>query len=155
MAISVAFAGRPDVGIVGARIWSPRGFLLHGGVLLRFRGRCRNRARSLPRGVPGYFGRANCHQSFCALTGGCLMVRKELFERVGGFDVGLSRTGQDIDLCLRIRRAGYRNVWTELVDHRPRPEVLLSEKDTQQLKEKWGAHLRCPARLFAESQVDE
>jgi GT2 family glycosyltransferase len=70
---------------------------------------------------PGYFGRLKVTQNFSAVTAACLLVRKSIYEQVGGLnEVDLKVAFNDVDFCLRVRQAGYRNLWTpyaELYHH--------------------------------------
>ncbi len=109
----VSLAVQPGVGAVGARLWYLDRTLQHGGVILGLGGIASHSHRGLRRGAPGYLGRAELLQSFSAVTAACLMIRKSLFERMGGFnEYDLPIAYNDVDLCIRIREAGYRNVWT-------------------------------------------
>jgi len=115
----LSFAIKPDVGAVGARLWYPDGKLQHGGVIIGGSGIAHYHLR-LPRGNMGYFGRAVLQQELSAVTGACLMVRRGIFQKVGGLDEKLEVAFNDIDFCLRLRAAGYRNIWTpfaELIHH--------------------------------------
>jgi GT2 family glycosyltransferase len=120
----VSIALQPGVGAVGARLWSPGMTLQHGGVILGLRSVAGNSHRGLPAGRRGYAGRATLAQSFSALSAACMVIRKEIYEQAGGFDdAHLQEEFADVDLCLRLREAGFRNVWTpyaELIHHRPR-----------------------------------
>ena len=74
----------------------------------------------LERGDPGYFGRAVLAQELSAVTAACLAVRAEVFRAVSGLDERMAVAFNDVDFCLRLREAGYRNIWTphaELVHH--------------------------------------
>lgn len=116
----VAQALRPGVGCVGARLWYPDERLQHGGVLLGLGGVANHAHLRHSRGHPGYFGRAALVQNFSAVTGACLLVRKSIYDQVGGLDERLQVAFNDIDFCLRVREAGYRNLWTpyaELYHH--------------------------------------
>ena len=116
----VSHAIRPDVGAVGARLWYPDGTLQHGGVILGIGGVAAHAHSRLKRGSTGYQCRAVLAQEFSAVTGACLMVRREVFDEIGGLDERLRVAFNDIDLCLRLRKAGYRHIWTpyaELVHH--------------------------------------
>ena len=116
----VAFAIKPDVGAVGARLWYPNATLQHGGVIVGFGGVADHAHHRLPKGHSGYFGRAVVHQELSAVTGACLMVRRKLFDAVGGLDEELTVAFNDVDFCLRLKAAGYRNIWTpfaELIHH--------------------------------------
>lgn len=104
---------QPDVGVVGARLWYEDGSLQHGGVIVGAGGTAAHAHAFLPRSDPGYFGRAHLAQEFCAVTGACLMVRKSLYESLGGLDErNLPVAFSDVDFCLRAREAGFRVVWT-------------------------------------------
>lgn len=112
---------QPGVGAVGARLWFPNETLQHGGVVLGLGGVAGHAFTNIPRGHPGYFNRAMLQQNCSAVTGACLMVRKAIFEELGGFDeANLGVTFNDIDFCLRLGKRGYRVVWTpyaNLVHH--------------------------------------
>lgn len=117
----VGFVVQPEVGAVGARLWYPDDTLQHGGIIL---GVCRHVAghahRRLPRGAAGYFFRAEIPQAYTAVTAACLLVRKDVFDQVRGFDDELAVAYNDVDFCLRVRALGYHNVWTpyaELYHH--------------------------------------
>jgi len=106
-------AQRRDVGAVGARLWFSNGTLQHAGVILGIGGVAGHVHRQLPRAAPGYQGRALLTQEFSAVTAACLLLRREVFEAVGGMDEAhLAVDYNDIDFCLRIRRSGLRVIWT-------------------------------------------
>jgi O-antigen biosynthesis protein len=117
----VSHALRPEVGAVGARLWYGDDTLQHAGVVLGIHGVAGHVHRFLSRGNVGYCGRAALIQSFSAVTGACLVVRKALYEEVGGLnEVELQVACNDIDFCLRLREADYRNIYTpyaELYHH--------------------------------------
>jgi O-antigen biosynthesis protein len=116
----VSQVSRPGVGIVGARLWYPNGTLQHGGVILGAGG-VASHIDSIRREDPGYFARQHLTQDFCAVTAACLMVRREVFEKLGGFDESqLPVTFNDVDFCLRARELGWRIIYTpyaELTHH--------------------------------------
>ncbi len=147
----VSLALQPDVGAVGARLWYPDMTLQHGGVILGPGGVAVHAHKALPRGLHGYAGRAALIQSFSAVTAACLVVRKSLYQQVGGLDEqNLSVAFNDVDFCLRLREAGYRNVWTpyaELLHHESatRGEDVAPEKrarferEIAFMQKRWGA----------------
>src|SRR3546814_8462835 len=65
-----------------------------------------------PRGYPGHKHRAGLAQTLSAVTAACVVMRASVYHEVGGLDEGLRVAFNDIDLCLRIREMGYRNIWT-------------------------------------------
>jgi GT2 family glycosyltransferase len=117
----VGYVCRPDVGAVGARLWYGGGGLQHGGVLLGLGGGAGHVHAHLRPEQPGYAGRARLAQEFSAVTAACLVVRRAVYEQVGGMDEqNLVIDFNDIDFCLKLRAAGYRVIWTphaQLVHH--------------------------------------
>lgn len=109
----VSLAVQPGVGAVGARLWYSNDLLQHGGIVLGVGGVAGHAQKMLPNGSFGYFGRAVLVQSYAAVTAACLLVRKSLYEAVGGLnEVDLTVAFNDVDFCLKLCQAGYRNVWT-------------------------------------------
>ena len=150
----VSHALRPEVGIVGARLWYPNGPMQHGGVILGAGG-IASHAHVGVRHEPGYFARPHLAQNLSAVTAACAVVRRDVYLQVGGFDeVNLPVTFNDVDFCLRLREAGYWIVWTphaQLVHHesasrgfddnRRKQVRFLAEIDY--MKTKWGDKLQC------------
>jgi GT2 family glycosyltransferase len=111
--VLVSHALRPEVGVVGARLCYPEGRVQHAGVLLGVKGPAEHPFIGTPIDAPGYMGRAMIEQDYSAVTGACMLVRRSLFEQVGGLDEVELKVGySDIDLCLKIRELGYLVVWT-------------------------------------------
>lgn len=109
----VAHACRLEVGAVGAKLLYGDGTIQHGGVILGIGGVGAHAHRRFPADHPGDMGRLRLVQSFSAVTAACLMMRKALFDEVGGFDADhLAVAFNDVDLCLKLRARGYRVVWT-------------------------------------------
>jgi len=117
----VSIALQPGVGAVGAKLLYPDFSVQHGGVILGVGGIAGHAHKHLARSDPGHGGRAQLMQSFSAVTAACLVVRKSLYEQVGGLDEAhLGVAYNDVDFCLRLRQSGLRNVWTpwaELLHH--------------------------------------
>lgn len=146
----VSHALRPEVGAVGARLWYADDTLQHAGVVLGIHGVAGHVHRFLPRGNVGYCGRASLIQSFSAVTGACLLVRKSIYEAVGGLnEAELQVACNDIDFCLRVREAGYRNIYTpyaELYHHESASrgfddtseKQARSAKEVAYMKQRWG-----------------
>ncbi|MCE0743959.1 glycosyltransferase family 2 protein [Acetobacter sicerae] len=102
---------RPGVGIVGARLLYPDGTLQHAGVMLSQDG-ATHLLRGAKAGDAGYLNALICQRDLSAVTGACLMIRREVFDQVGGIDESFAVSCNDIDLCLRAGAAGWRVVWT-------------------------------------------
>jgi GT2 family glycosyltransferase len=93
----------PSVGIVGAKLLFPDGSVQHAGVVI---GADRN-PHHVYAGVPGDHPAVNKVRSLQIVTGACMLVRRELFNRLGGFDLGYRNGHEDVDLCLRAGRHGH------------------------------------------------
>lgn len=106
---------RDDVGIVGARLLYPDGRLQHAGVILGLRGPAEHPFLGLEASDPGYLCRAQVQQDFSAVTAACLLVRKSLYQELGGLDeIAFGVSYNDVDFCLRVGQTGKRIVWTPL-----------------------------------------
>jgi GT2 family glycosyltransferase len=104
-------ARRARVGAVGALLLYPDGTVQHAGVVLGILGLAGHAHRFLPARGPGYHGALELDTNYLALTGACLMIAKRKYFEVGGLDEMLAVSYNDVDLCLKLRRAGYRNVF--------------------------------------------
>lgn len=117
----VSQAQRPDIGCVGAKLYYPNGTIQHGGVVLGIGGVAGHAHRFFQRDEAGYGGRLKLVQNLSAVTAACLLLRREVFEQVGGLnEADLAVAYNDVDLCLKVQAAGYRNLWTpyaELYHH--------------------------------------
>ena len=116
MSALVAQAERPTVGAVGAKLYYGDGRIQHGGIVLGV-GRDIAVAGNLYSGAaandPGYFNHLRMARNLSAVTGACLAIRKAVFQEVGGFnEVDLPIAYNDVDICLRVRGAGYQVIWT-------------------------------------------
>jgi GT2 family glycosyltransferase len=150
----VGIALQPGVGAVGARLLYANGTLQHAGVLLGLGGIAGHAHKHLPRQMCGYFGRAGSMQCFSAVTAACLVMRKALYQEIGGMDEErLAIAFNDVDFCLRLRAAGYRNVWTPFAELYHHESATRGRDDTPQkqarfaievqtMKERWGDLLR-------------
>ncbi|OHB69777.1 MAG: hypothetical protein A2W23_00635 [Planctomycetes bacterium RBG_16_43_13] len=108
----IEFEQREDVGAVGAKLYYPNDTIQHAGVIVGLRGLAAHAHKDFPRKSNGYYGRLNVIQNLSAVTGACMMVRKKVFDEVGGFEERLSHAFNDVDLCLKIREKGYLIVFT-------------------------------------------
>lgn len=119
----VTQALRPVVGCVGSNLLYPDGTLQHAGVVLGFRGGAEHAYRQLPLDHGIHRGRSQLLTGWGAVTGACLMLRRELLLNVGGFDEALPVEFNDVDLCLRLGSLGYRHVIP--------PEAVLIHHESQ------------------------
>lgn len=109
----VQHAIRPEIGCVGAKLYFDDDTIQHAGVVVGLGGVAGHSHKHFPRSHPGYFGRLVCVQNYLAVTAACLLVRKAVFEEVGGLNEhDLKVAFNDVDFCLKVHQAGYRNLWT-------------------------------------------
>ncbi|MCM1038890.1 MAG: glycosyltransferase family 2 protein [Ruminococcus sp.] len=112
------YAQRADVGAAGAKLYYADKTIQHAGVVIglgahrtaghtHYRVSCNNL---------GYMGRLCYAQNVTAVTGACLMVKKEIYDKLGGLDESFAVSLNDVDFCLRIREAGYLNVFTPFAE---------------------------------------
>lgn len=108
----VMFSQRKDVGAVGAKLYYPDGSIQHGGVIIGIANLAGHSHKCIAGTESGYMGRLKLIQNYSAVTGACLMVRKDVWNQINGLDESFVVAMNDVDFCLRIRKAGYLIVWT-------------------------------------------
>ncbi|HLA76538.1 MAG TPA: glycosyltransferase [Vicinamibacteria bacterium] len=106
------YAEQNDVGAVGGLLLFPDRTVQHAGIVLGFRGTADHVMRGFPAEADGYAGSLSCAREVSAVTGACMMVRKALFEEVGGMNEHYATHYQDVDLCLTLLDRGRRNIFT-------------------------------------------
>ncbi|MDO5701838.1 MAG: glycosyltransferase family 2 protein [Lachnospiraceae bacterium] len=102
---------RPGIGAVGARLYYPDGRIQSAGIVIGMGGVAGSMFVDLPRGRTGYMHKAAIMQDMSAVTAACMMMRKEVFLKAGGFEEKLAVAFNDVDLCLRVGEMGYRIVY--------------------------------------------
>lgn len=146
----VSIAILPEVGAVGAKLLYPSNRVQHGGHVLGMGGVANHFSHRLPRKSRGYFGRNQLTSSVSGVTGACLVLKKSIYQEVGGLDeTNLAVAFNDVDLCLRIRERGYRNVWTphaELYHHESASRGVdrtsaRFQRETEYMRRRWATQL--------------
>ncbi len=148
------YAQREDVGAVGAKLYYADKTIQHAGVVIGL-GAHRTAGHThykMPKDNLGYMGRLCYTQNVSAVTGACLMVKKSLFEEVGGLDESFRISLNDVDFCLKLRKKGLLNVFTPfaelyhyesvsrgLDDNGERAERY--NKESEMFREKWKEEL--------------
>ena len=107
----LGFCMRPEVGIVGAKLLYNDHTVQHAGVLVGAGGLADHVFKGLHEDDPGYMGRAISSQDVSAVTAACLMVKKSVYEEVGGLEEEFQVAFNDVDFCLKVRKAGYLIVY--------------------------------------------
>ena len=109
-------AQRPEVGIVGAKLVNRDGKIAQAGLIVGLNDGVGSPFIGEKHAADGYMYRLTVEQNYSAVSKVCLMVRKELFNALGGLDEATFAEGYaDVDLCLKAGQAGYLTVWTPLV----------------------------------------
>jgi GT2 family glycosyltransferase len=104
---------RPGVGAVGAKLLWPNGMVQHGGVVVGINGLAAHTGNTLNKLDPGYLGLNQLARQQSAVTAACLLVRKSLYQRLGGLDERAFPVAfNDVDLCLKIQKNGLKLIWT-------------------------------------------
>jgi len=140
-------AQRPEVGAVGCKLLYPDNTIQHAGVILGLSPDPSNKVAGhvfikKKNGSPGYFGLADTIRNYSAVTAAAMMIRKDVFEEVGGFDENLAVSYNDVDLCLKIRAKGYLITYTpyaELLHHESMSRGhSLNKYEVDYMLKKWG-----------------
>jgi len=134
---------RQEVGAVGAQLLYADGTVQHAGVVLGMRGVAGHAHKYLPAKRTGYFCFPRLIRNYSAVTAACLMMRKAVYEEVGGMDERLAVTFNDVDLCLRLRARGYLVVYTpyaRLYHHEARSRWYQppQPEEVQYMLDRWG-----------------
>ena len=139
----VGLALRPGVGAVGARLWYPDETLQHAGVIVGVGGVAGHAHMRRSRGDGGYFGRAEVTQNYQVVTAACLLVRKSTLLGVGGLnEVQLKVAFNDVDFCMRLVEAGWRNVWTPFAEMYHHESATRGYEDTPAKRARFESEAR-------------
>ncbi len=137
---------RPEVGVVGAKLYYPNDTVQHAGIIIGLGGYAAHSHKHFFSNANGYFNRLNVIQNVSAVTGACLMVKREIYDRLQGFDEPhLGVAYNDVDFCLRVRELGYVNVFTpyaELYHHESISRGYEDTPEKQQRFEREKAYFR-------------
>ncbi len=147
------FAQRRDIGAVGAMLYYPDDTIQHAGVILGIGGVAGHSHKNFPRNDYGYMSRATIAQNLTAVTFACVMMRSEVFREVGGLDEAFEVAFNDVDMCMRIRKAGYLIAFTpycELYHYESKsrgqedtPEkVRRFNSEIERFQKRWGKELK-------------
>lgn len=145
---------RPNTGAVGAKLFYPSERIQHAGVILGIGGVAGHSHKGFARHAVDFYARTNVPQWISAVTGACLLVRKDLYEKVGGLDAeNLTVAFNDVDFCLKLRESGYHNIYAPTVElthlesesrgSDQRPETFPRfQREEAFMKKKWGKLLK-------------
>jgi O-antigen biosynthesis protein len=138
---------RREVGAVGARLLAPDNTVQHAGMVIGVGDIADYAFRGFPADHPGVNRQLQITRNYTAVTGACLLTRRDVFNEVGGFDAErLPSAYSDVDLCLKMRRAGYLIVYTpfaRLYHHRSIDRARTAEPEAAKvMRERWAGVLQ-------------
>jgi len=144
---------RREVGAVGAKLYYGDDTIQHAGIILGIGGYAGHSHKGSRKCSSGYWGRLKLVQNVSAVTGACLLTKRNVFNNVNGFDeINLKIAGNDVDYCLKVREKGYDIIWTPYAElyhyesksrgYEDTPEKLERfNKEVGFLRKKWGEKL--------------
>jgi GT2 family glycosyltransferase len=132
---------RPEVGAVGARLISSDNTIEHAGVVIGADGEAQPAFRGLAAEDAGVCRQLQITRNYSAVSSACLLTRREVFQEVGGFDEELPMELAEVDLCLKMRRAGYLIVYSpfaKLCYNAPRAERKIDNHSVEIMRKRWA-----------------
>ena len=146
------FVQRKDVGAAGAMLYYPDDTVQHAGVILGIGGVAGHSHKYFKRGEYGYASRMTIAQNLSAVTAACILIKRKVWDEINGLDEGFAVAFNDVDLCMRIRKAGYLIVWTpyaELYHYESKSRGLEDNPEKQKrfkgeidrFMDRWGKEL--------------
>jgi GT2 family glycosyltransferase len=139
--LMVQWMDRKGVAIVGPKLLYPNGKIQHAGVIVGFGGLAGHLFINEPENTNSIAGSESWYRNVSAVTGACLLIRKDTFHKVGGFDEGFQLHYSDVDLCLKVRKAGYRILYTpqvRLIHHESvTHKGIVPRADFERAAERW------------------
>ena len=130
-------AQRKEVGCVGALLYYPDDKVQHGGVITGLEGVAGHSHSQWHRDSYGYMGRLKVVNNLSAVTAACMMIRRSVFYEIGGFDENITRSFNDIDLCLKMREKGYRVIYTPYAELYHHESLSRGYEDTPEKQERF------------------
>ena len=148
----LSLASRQGTGAVGAALLYPDKSLQHGGVITGIGGVAGHSHKHLSQRSLDYFGRTRLTQGMSVVTAACLLIKKSIYLEVGGLnEVDLQVAFNDVDFCLRVREAGYQNVWTPFAEFYHHESATRGFEDTPAKKARFNQEAEYMMRTWGES----
>ena len=150
----VEHAVREEIGAVGAKLYYDNNTIQHAGVVLGIGGVAGHSHKYFKKDEHGYFSRLKIIQNYSAVTAACLVVKKSLYEKVNGLnEKNLTVAFNDVDFCIKLKKLGFRNLWTPYVELYHHESVSRGaenneikkarfEKEINYMKATWGETLK-------------
>ncbi len=144
LAIMAEHVQRQEVGAVGARLLNRNDTIEQAGIVLGVNGIAQPAFRGFPAEHPGANRQLQVTHNCSAVSSACMLARREIFQQAGGFDENLQGALADVDLCLKMRRAGYLIVYTpfaKLYWHEAQPDNIDAGSEAI-MRERWAGVLQ-------------
>jgi glycosyltransferase involved in cell wall biosynthesis len=150
----VGHAVRPQIGCVGAKLYYPNDTVQHGGVISGIGGVAGHGHKSFYRAHLGYFGRLSLSQCTTAVTAACLLIRKDTYKAVGGLNSkDLAVAFNDVEFCLRVRQAGFNNIWTPFAELYHHESLSRGYEDTVEKKLRFAKEVAYMQSVWAKELI--
>ncbi|MCX6955842.1 MAG: glycosyltransferase family 2 protein, partial [Verrucomicrobia bacterium] len=134
----VSHALRPEIGCVGAKLYYPDDRIQHAGVILGIGGVAAHAWQTHPRGAAGQAHRNLLQQNLSAVTAACLVMRREVYQQVGGLNADQLKVAfNDVDFCLKVRAVGFRNFWTPYAELYHHESASRGREDTLEKRDRF------------------
>ncbi|WP_394145942.1 glycosyltransferase family 2 protein [Vibrio atypicus] len=138
----VSLCLRKEVGCVGAKLYYPNDSLQHAGVVLGLGGVAGHSHKYFDKQHDGYFKRLKIRQNLSAVTAACLAVRKEVYLQVDGLnEEDLTVAFNDVDFCLKVHSAGYKNIWTPYAELYHHESISRGTEDTPEKQARFATEI--------------
>jgi len=132
-------AQREEVGAVGAKLLYPNNSIQHAGIIMGLGGYAGHSHKLCPINNPGYFNRLHTVQNISAVTGACLMISRNKYDAINGFDEESFKVAyNDVDFCLRLREQGLLNVFTPYAELYHHESISRGYEDTEEKQQRFS-----------------
>lgn len=132
------YAQKKEVGAVGAMLYYPNDTVQHAGVILGIGGVAGHSQKHFSKGDAGYYNRMCVPQDLSAVTAACMMVRKDVYIEVEGLDEEYKVAFNDVDFCMKVRKAGYKIVFTPYAELYHYESISRGMEDTPEKVQRFG-----------------
>ncbi len=146
----LGFCMREEVGAVGARLYYEDNSIQHAGVIVGMGGIAGHAFVGYPKDDPGYFRRIIVAQDYSAVTAACMLVKRKVFEEVKGFDSRYAVAFNDVDLCLKIREAGYLIVYNPYAELKHYESKSRGYEDTEEKVRRFNSEVELFSKRWAD-----
>ncbi|MBI4626987.1 MAG: glycosyltransferase [Verrucomicrobia bacterium] len=152
----VSHALRPEIGCVGAKLYYPDDRIQHAGVILGIGGVAAHAWQTHPRGAAGQAHRNLLQQNLSAVTAACLVIRRETYQQVGGLEEEKLKVAfNDVDFCLKVRAAGFRNFWTPYAELYHHESASRGAEDTLEKRDRFRSEVEYMTAKWGDALVND